>query len=166
MAFGGEVDNVLVFDPPQVQPRPIPVASIYARLGGLEAAAGVVSSAGAVTLSRLCVLWGGMSFVETLKFKSVNGNAGAVCGLSCFLQSPHWSTCWSESFHPCIQTSDSPRLMPLRSGIYCLGVTPVLIKHCRSETWFSQARRGKVFMPLFFSMTLEKIGLFKLQLKL
>lgn len=56
VAFGGEVDNVLVFDPPQVQPRPIPVASIYARLGGLEAAAGVVSSAGAVTLSRLCVL--------------------------------------------------------------------------------------------------------------
>lgn len=42
MAFGGEVDNVLVFDPPQVQPRPIPAASIYARLGGSEAAAGVV----------------------------------------------------------------------------------------------------------------------------
>lgn len=40
MAFGVEVHNVLVFDPPQVQPRPIPVASIYARLGGSEAAAG------------------------------------------------------------------------------------------------------------------------------
>lgn len=65
------------------------------------------SSAGAVTLARLRVLWGGLSFLETLKLKSVNGNACALCGLSCFLQSPHGSTCWSESFHACIQTSAS-----------------------------------------------------------
>lgn len=42
MTFGGEAGNVLVFDPLQVQTRPVPVASIYARLGGSEAAAAVV----------------------------------------------------------------------------------------------------------------------------
>lgn len=44
MAFGGEAGNVLVFDPLQVQARPIPVASVCARLGGSEAAAGVVGA--------------------------------------------------------------------------------------------------------------------------
>ena len=44
MAFGGEVGDVLLCDPLQVQARPMAVASVYAGLGGSEAAAGVVGA--------------------------------------------------------------------------------------------------------------------------